>query len=91
MSRAQIPASTEPKTRGANRSTKAAGKLKVLPEQPDLPTLRGESPNPKEREESTGTGGDSDDGDVDENEEDVEVRVLILRVTRRYLITFMVI
>ncbi|KAG6827601.1 hypothetical protein H0H92_011174 [Tricholoma furcatifolium] len=60
----------EPKTRGANRSTKAAGKLKVLPEQPDLPSLQGESP--KENESPVGTGGDSDDGDVDENSEDQE-------------------
>ncbi|KAF5383305.1 hypothetical protein D9615_005001 [Tricholomella constricta] len=62
----------EPKARGANRSTKAAGKLKVLPEQPEISSLRGESP--KEREEST--GGDSDEGDVSESEdepEDVEV------------------
>ncbi|KAG5654574.1 hypothetical protein H0H81_000099 [Sphagnurus paluster] len=66
----------EAKGRGANRSTKAAGKLKVLPEQPEFPTLRGDSL--REREESTGTAGDSDDGDVDENDdeeeqEDVEV------------------
>ncbi|KAG6865441.1 hypothetical protein C0991_002517 [Blastosporella zonata] len=67
-------ANLEPKIRGANRSTKATGKLKVLPEQPDIPSLRGESP--KDREESVGTGGDSDDGDVDENseeQEDIEV------------------
>ncbi|KAG6831154.1 hypothetical protein H0H87_006084 [Tephrocybe sp. NHM501043] len=67
-------ANVEPKIRGANRSTKATGKLKVLPEQPELLSLRGESP--KEREESVGTGGDSDDGDVDENseeQEDIEV------------------
>ncbi|KAG6916420.1 hypothetical protein DXG01_006824 [Tephrocybe rancida] len=65
----------EPKIRGANRSTKATGKLKVLPEQPEPPSLRGDSP--KEREENAGTGGDSDDGDVDENseeeQEDIEV------------------
>ncbi|KAG6888465.1 hypothetical protein C0992_008433 [Termitomyces sp. T32_za158] len=64
----------EPKIRGANRSTKAAGKLKVLPEQPDLPSLRGESL--KDREESLSTGGDSDEGDVDESsdeQEDIEV------------------
>ena len=68
---------SETKTRGANRSTKVAGKLKVLPEQPELP---GESS--REREESVGTTGDSDDGDVDEAEdedpEDVEVRELYL-------------
>jgi hypothetical protein len=63
----------EPKARGANRSTKAAGKLKVLPEQPDISTIRGESP--KEREEST--GGDSEDADVDENEEQEDVEVCV--------------
>jgi len=74
----KIPAhgvASETKTRGANRSTKVAGKLKVLPEQPELPGLHRESS--KEREESVGTTGDSDDGDVDEAEdedqEDVEV------------------
>lgn len=30
--------SSESKPRGANRSTKVAGKLQVLPEQPDVPT-----------------------------------------------------
>ncbi|KAG5643068.1 hypothetical protein DXG03_001596 [Asterophora parasitica] len=67
------PSPPELKARGANRSTKAAGKLKVLPEQPDIPSLGGESP--REREESAGAG-DSDVGDVSENEteqEDVEV------------------
>jgi hypothetical protein len=81
MSRVQahgIPSET--KTRGANRSTKVAGKLKVLPEQPEHPGLHRESS--KEREESVGTTGDSDDGDVDEAEdeeqEDVEVGVLCI-------------
>jgi len=73
----------ETKIRGANRSTKVAGKLKVLPEQPELPGLHRESS--KEREESVGTTGDSDDGDVDEYEdeeqEDVEVRVLHVHFT----------
>jgi hypothetical protein len=73
-----VPSETKP--RGANRSTKVAGKLKVLPEQPEPPGLHRESS--KEREESVGTVGDSDDGDVDEAEdeeqEDVEVRVFCL-------------
>ncbi|KAF9459757.1 hypothetical protein BDZ94DRAFT_993662 [Collybia nuda] len=61
---------SEHKARGANRSTKIAGKLKVLPEQPDPPTL---SPgSSKEREDSVGTTGDSDEGDIDENDEEVE-------------------
>ncbi|KAG6899206.1 hypothetical protein C0993_012334 [Termitomyces sp. T159_Od127] len=68
MSRAS--SKLEPKIRGANRSTKAAGKLKVLPEQPDLPPLRGESL--KDREESPSSGGDSDEGDVDESSEEQE-------------------
>jgi hypothetical protein len=83
MSRVQahgVPSET--KVRGANRSTKIAGKLKVLPEQPELPGLHGESS--KEREESVGTTGDSDDGDVDEAEdeeqEDVEVKYRLIHI-----------
>lgn len=77
------------KPRGANRSTKVAGKLKVLPEQPEpLPLLGPKSTGgglskPRSRDharaESTGTTGDSDDGDVEEvddsQEEDVAVCV----------------
>ncbi|CAA7268369.1 unnamed protein product [Cyclocybe aegerita] len=73
----------EVKPRGANRSTKVAGKLKVLPEQPEsLPVLGTKSPilhhkPPKDQASSSGTTGDSDEGDVEENdesqEEDVEV------------------
>lgn len=72
MSRAS--GNLEPKIRGANRSTKAAGKLKVLPEQPELTSLHGESL--KDREQSPSTCGDSDEGDVDESseeQEDIEV------------------
>ncbi|KAG5725254.1 Sporulation protein RMD1 [Termitomyces sp. T112] len=71
----RVSGNLEPKFRGANRSTKAAGKLKVLPEQPDIPSLRGESLKDRE-ESSSSTGGDSDEGDVDENgeeQEDIEV------------------
>lgn len=74
----------ESKPRGANRSTKVAGKLKVLPEQPeDLGIIGGKSPArifkpPKDYPESSGITGDSDDGDVEENDDsqetDVEVR-----------------
>ncbi|KAJ7057827.1 hypothetical protein C8F01DRAFT_1151190 [Mycena amicta] len=57
---------SDTKPRGANRSTKTGGKLKILPEQPpddeQIPGGRGE-------EESTGTAGDSDDADVDEDDE----------------------
>jgi len=70
--------STEPKTRGANRSTKVAGKLKVLPEQPELVTAKAADPPgpPRDPDETVGATGDSDEGDVDDDEEepgDVEV------------------
>jgi len=69
----------EPKTRGANRSTKVAGKLKLLPDQPTLGTQSKLEPR-TDAGESVGTTGDSDDGDdeeeVDEDEEaDVEIRL----------------
>ncbi|KAF8634835.1 hypothetical protein AX17_004086 [Amanita inopinata Kibby_2008] len=70
-------AQVEPKVRGANRSTKVAGKLKVLPEQPDNLSVRTEGVTlrtepPKERHETVETVGDSDDADVDEDEEEQE-------------------
>jgi len=69
----------EPKSRGANRSTKVAGKLKVLPEQPDhLPVLGNKPPvigPPKDNADSAGTAGDSDDGDIDEDEQEEDVEV----------------
>ncbi|KAF5390100.1 hypothetical protein D9757_003840 [Collybiopsis confluens] len=69
--------------RGANRSSKVAGKLKVLPEQPE-PTVdrrRGHLDDVDRLTESTTaleTTGDSDEGDIDddsgtEEAEDVEV------------------
>ena len=69
---------TEPKARGANRSTKVAGKLKVLPEQPEPVTAKvADLPlPPKDHGESVGTTGDSDEGDIDSDDdepEDVEV------------------
>ncbi|KAL0958157.1 hypothetical protein HGRIS_000323 [Hohenbuehelia grisea] len=62
----------EPKARGANRSTKVAGKLKVLPEQPEPPVVLGpQFVRPREDTEgSVGTTGDSDDADADTDEED---------------------
>ncbi|KAK0204058.1 hypothetical protein DFS33DRAFT_1336505 [Desarmillaria ectypa] len=54
---------SEPKARGANRSTKVAGKLKVLPEQPE-PIVADGIVSPK-AEESVGTPGDSDEGDIE--------------------------
>ncbi|KAF7323884.1 DUF155 domain-containing protein [Mycena kentingensis (nom. inval.)] len=73
------PSQPEPKARGALRSSKAAGKLKVLPDgQPDLHDTRSTQPQPAalllasaDPEESTGTAGDSDDGDVDDDEPEV--------------------
>lgn len=67
------------KPRGANRSTKVAGKLKVLPEQPEHLILDAKThitKLTKDYSESVGTTGDSEDGDVEESEEsqeDVEV------------------
>ncbi|KAF8899762.1 hypothetical protein CPB84DRAFT_1836749 [Gymnopilus junonius] len=55
--------------RGANRSTKVAGKLKVLPEQPEHLPILGAKPS-KERVESGGTTGDSDEGDIEENDDE---------------------
>jgi hypothetical protein len=67
------------KTRGANRSTKVAGKLKVLPEQPGLvaaKTVNLPGP-PRDDDENIGTTGDSDEGDIDDDgdaePDDVEV------------------
>ena len=77
----------EPKARGANRSTKVAGKLKVLPEQPELAipkdNLRHEptvsAPPRRDEGEGSATAGDSEDEDADEeiDTEDVEVRDII--------------
>jgi len=78
------PAETKP--RGANRSTKVAGKLKVLPEQPeDLPVIGAKTglPKPpvaKDYTESGANTGESEDGDVEESEqsEDEDVEVCLL-------------
>ncbi|KAJ7039784.1 hypothetical protein C8F04DRAFT_1084836 [Mycena alexandri] len=72
---AQSQPVSEPKSR-ANRSTKAAGKLKILPEQPDLPEVNRkpewDAPGPSnDPEESVGTTGDSDDADIDDDEPEV--------------------
>ncbi|KAL1730493.1 hypothetical protein EV714DRAFT_250264 [Schizophyllum commune] len=58
----------EPKARGANRSTKVAGKLKVLPEQADLIAV----PSAVARAASTGS---DEDADADVEEEDDEEQV----------------
>ncbi|CDO75735.1 hypothetical protein BN946_scf184921.g11 [Trametes cinnabarina] len=71
----------EPKARGANRSTKVAGKLKVLPEHAE-PILQQDKeanppPPPRDRDEAgegSGTLADSEDDDEEvEETEDVEV------------------
>ncbi|KAI0340379.1 DUF155-domain-containing protein [Trametopsis cervina] len=71
--------STEPKARGANRSTKVAGKLKVLPEQPEpvVPKdrLEPQPEGPPKRDEGEATGDDSEEEGADDegDTEDVEV------------------
>ncbi|KAF9447145.1 DUF155-domain-containing protein [Macrolepiota fuliginosa MF-IS2] len=71
----QPPASAENKPRGANRSTKVAGKLKVLPEQPEhLPVLTGNKTPALSEPRRTSDGiedsaGESDDGDIESSEE----------------------
>lgn len=70
-------AQAEQKARGANRSTKVAGKLKVLPDQPDVPSqsqILAEAPKTPppaaaERELKSGGTGDSDEEDGDDEEE----------------------
>jgi hypothetical protein len=69
-----VGAPEEPKARGANRSTKVAGKLKVLPEQPEpelVPAKRTLLAPLRDKGESSTT--DEEEGDDDETE-DVEVR-----------------
>ncbi|KAJ7599227.1 hypothetical protein C8J56DRAFT_770983 [Mycena floridula] len=67
------------KPRGANRSTKVAGKLKVLPEQPDYPALDVSNESvrrfgpPRRRGERPREG--SDEGDIDEDDSDDSVAV----------------
>ncbi|KAJ7810128.1 hypothetical protein B0H13DRAFT_2148767 [Mycena leptocephala] len=84
--KAQSQPSSEPKSRGANRSTKAAGKLKVLPEQPDSLLEVNRKPewavpgpsNDPEESTSAGTAGDSDDGDVDDDEPEVYNQISLI-------------
>ncbi len=72
----------EPKARGANRSTKVAGKLKVLPEhaEPLLPQANAAQPShpPRDRDrdeggEGSGTLADSEEEEDEDEPEDVEV------------------
>ncbi|KAK0232377.1 hypothetical protein EDD85DRAFT_775059 [Armillaria nabsnona] len=70
----QAQALSEPKARGANRSTKVAGKLKVLPEQPE--PIVADGPVLPKADESVGTTGDSDEGDIEsDSSEPGEVEV----------------
>ena len=84
LSSFQAPApATDQKPRGANRSTKVAGKLQVLPEQPDVPTqsqILPEPPKPKPPrtvevppvvEVTSGSTAESDE-DADDEEEEIE-------------------
>jgi hypothetical protein len=75
------PPSDEPKARGANRSTKVAGKLKVLPEQPepvpkDRVEQQPEGPPRRDEEEATGEDSEDDAADDEGDTEDVEVDVV---------------
>jgi hypothetical protein len=87
----EVQASTqspEHKARGANRSTKVAGKLKVLPEQPEIPhKLDSERAGPLKDQDSL---GDSDEADIDDNDEDqrdVEVSYSLMFVdVKTYLL-----
>lgn len=75
------PAQADQKARGANRSTKVAGKLKVLPDQPDVPTqsqILSEPqrppvpPQPAPTNPPNTAGSDDDDGEDDDTEEQEE-------------------
>jgi hypothetical protein len=75
QSKVDLKSALDTKPRGANRSTKVAGKLKVLPEQPEaLPLLEEKVSPPRDRKlrehvGSSGTTGESEDGDVEESDE----------------------
>ena len=69
------------KTRGANRSTKVAGKLKVLPEHPEpapVPTAKRELLAPSKDKGTASTEGSASTDEEEETEdadaEDVKVR-----------------
>ena len=74
------------KPRGANRSTKVAGKLKVLPDQPDVPTQSkilneppkfptiAEGAKPPTTTDSDEEGEEEDDEPEEPEEQDAEVR-----------------
>ncbi|KAJ3556187.1 hypothetical protein NM688_g2165 [Phlebia brevispora] len=76
-----LPHLADIKARGANRSTKVAGKLKVLPDQPEpvVPVDKVEPPPPPRRDElessATAEESEEDEGEeaTTEDTEDVEV------------------
>lgn len=75
---------SDAKPRGANRSSKVAGKLQVLPEQPDVPTQSTILPDPSKpkpppkagttstSEPTSASAVDSDEEDGDDEEEELE-------------------
>ncbi|GAB1522365.1 sporulation protein rmd1 [Rhizoctonia solani] len=88
-SRSPLPTTVDPrisqdtsKPRGANRSTKGAHKLKVLPEQPDPATQSriGSDEDGDEDDEEARLIGKTSDGDADADDEDAEVYKQIAQI-----------
>ncbi len=86
---------TDSKPRGANRSTKVAGKLKVLPDQPDpltQSTILGEAPKtpripaPAEYLTDGTVAGSDEDEDADDEEETEEPEELDVEVGQNYVL-----
>ncbi|KAF7761526.1 hypothetical protein Agabi119p4_9518 [Agaricus bisporus var. burnettii] len=76
----QSELASENKHRGANRSTKVAGKLKVLPEQPEHVAVKSPVLNDSRGadDDAAASGGESEDGDIsseDNDQEDAEVEI----------------
>ena len=78
------PHSPEPKARGAYRSSKLSGKLKVLPEQAEpsqpihIQPIESLGPPPRDTDVGLGTTtGESEDGDDEDDEEGVKVRLCV--------------
>lgn len=81
----QSDLASENKHRGANRSTKVAGKLKVLPEQPEHVAVKSPVLNDSRGadDDAAASGGESEDGDIsseDNDQEDAEVEVCAKRI-----------
>lgn len=77
-----VGGAVDPKPRGPNRTTKTAGKLKVLPEQPEpstgpiSPRVARDVAAPQSRTESSESEEEGDDEAEDEAEADAEVCVI---------------